>query len=513
MHELKEKGMEDVIKAESNIFNADDSSDEDEIGAFNSRQPSLPHSTKKKFPISCLPDIFFGKNSQKLAEPQNVISLLENFHYDSQNYYGYSSSSKQEWYQDKEWGWYFIFHQLGIDLLYHSEVETKYKEMKIKMIGKSYFNSPFIRGDQIDNLIPEGLTKRTIALMLIGKENWLPKNDLQNLSNQVRNDFQINKISLFRHQLEKVGVRFAFSSENFVEYLSNIRLSNRSIKRLIQDKCDITVDREWKLMPNSEISSESVTISHDKEGNYSRSDLLTDFGAYISTRKDSVKSKISKLINVFGLSDDNIATLVRLTLRHDSITVDYLGGEIAKIITNLTHLLFGIEGARSPEVFITHQMILDLIMAAGWKWDNVLQNFSASFGKEILPIMRKANNDLHPYLSCPYYYPGPMLDKVQEKKVHEMYDSMLKKYIYTQANVFHEWRKAFYPDINDGNDLLKKVQDRYMEWFKIECPNQNKIDNTKNNYGTTSNNVTSSETIVLTTSTTTTTTTSSINRF
>lgn len=93
--------------------------------------------------------------------------------------------------------------------------------------------------------------------------------------------------------------------------------------------------------------------------------------------------------------------------------------------------------------------------------------------------MRKANNDLHHYLSHPYYYPGSMEDKKQEQALTKLYDVTLRNYIDKQVNVIETWRNELHPGI-DGNDLLLRIQAMYMVWFNIECPNQKILELTHN---------------------------------
>lgn len=371
------------------IDDADDSSDDEEVGAFNSPQPELSVATKKKTPIAALPDIFFSKKIQKPSTNQDVVQLVTDFHNDTNQYYSTLNDNHSRWFQSHQWGWYFIVHQLGIDLLYHPDVENLYREKKVRRMGRSYLWSPSKSKTEIDTLIPQELTKRVVALMLIGKENWLSHQYNSSLSQSVRSSLQQNSVQLYRDNLSNYddSDNSLFVSHTFCEYLANIRLSNRSIKRYIQGKYTGNYNRKWKLLPNLEQTSEQITIGCDKEGNYYRNDLSNHFGKYAINTK-SVLNRINKLMMEYQLSKIDIAMCIRATLRHEIINYNSISNTQKKAINtaivSLTHLLFGIEGARTPEALIIHQMVLDLIInKPEWIWDRVLgEGFSASFNSD-----------------------------------------------------------------------------------------------------------------------------------
>lgn len=104
------------------------------------------------------------------------------------------------------------------------------------------------------------------------------------------------------------------------------------------------------------------------------------------------------------------------------------------------------ESARSPEAFIIHNMLIDLIIELSptnsqWRWEYVLKNeMVAAFEQNILITMRKAYSDLQPYLTFPYYHPGPQRDYVEGKKQFDhLYEQTLKKYIDKQLGIVKAW--------------------------------------------------------------------------
>ena len=174
-----------------------------------------------------------------------------------------------------------------------------------------------------------------------------------------------------------------FKSQNAIEYLANIRLSNRSQRRSIRNlhqgsltkktlylpldnKTILTNQRLWQFNNGgSALENQSIT------SNLGRSDTVTNGGSYQFIFKQLEEIKKNE-VNVNGdVTDQIIAQWIRKNIKGEDLQVKTLLPKIPKseeahllnIIANVTFLLFGCEAARSPASLVVNQMILDLIIA------------------------------------------------------------------------------------------------------------------------------------------------------
>ncbi len=464
------------------IIHADDSSDDEEVGSFYANQPKFSKRRKAKGDI--LTDIFCGKKNQPSMTPQMIEEQANKFKTDEDRYFGYV--------QDDNWTWYFIIYDLGVRLLYHNDVEIVYQTKKREFIGKSYFTTENKTPDEVSTVIQSCkqsvtpiVSNRSLALVLADRASWLSNVINPDNAAKIKNILNTNKISLIRANLHFEHI---FISNNIIEYLANIRLCNRSVKRYIAQKRQssnrdlIQIERTWQLLPNQAQCKESQTCQYNKETQkYSRSDIARGLGKYNAEKATSIREQIKNILINCKLSDKELALYIRNTLKHEQIPNNAFNKNLLDtFLVRITHLLFGVESARSPEAFIIHNMLLDLIIELSptnyqWRWENVIQSeMVAAFEEEILITMRKAYNDLHPYLTYPYYHPGPMRDYVEGRKEFDhLYEHILKKYIDKQTYIVVVWASLKLRNDVTTPSLIKKILEEHTHWFSIIFPNLN----------------------------------------
>lgn len=123
---------------------------------------------------------------------------------------------------------------------------------------------------------------RSIALVLADKASWLSSLISSDKASTIKGILNKNKISLFSANLDFAHI---FTSHNIIEYLANIRLCNRSMKRYIAQNRQsnstnsINIQRIWQLLPNPYQCKESQTCQYNKQAKeYSRSDIVRGLG-------------------------------------------------------------------------------------------------------------------------------------------------------------------------------------------------------------------------------------------
>ncbi|MFM9834848.1 MAG: hypothetical protein ACKVOA_01960 [Methylophilaceae bacterium] len=190
--------MKDRVFAESEfIAHADDSSDEEETGAFYIQDQKL----SKRESGFVLKDIFSSRKYQILLMPEQIESFALRFQKDTDNYYGGA--------QDNNWFWYFIIYDLGLRLLYHPKVEENYQKKKKACLAKSFLEYPYQNKPRVDEdfstvskrhqvNVPDN---RAISLMLIKREGWLSASYDANLAQDIRRICLNNRVTLQRNNL------------------------------------------------------------------------------------------------------------------------------------------------------------------------------------------------------------------------------------------------------------------------------------------------------------------------
>lgn len=298
-----------------------------------------------------------------------------------------------------------------------------------------------------------------------------------------------------------------FSSKNAIDFLANLRLSNRSQKRNIrQQKEDgITefdgeiVSRSWKFAGSSFLALETQEITTTG----ARSDLVNNLGSYNDIYKaiSDIKSLINLEIAQKGSSINNadIARWIRQLLNGETtglftyqdktplpVESKYLK-KLSKFCVNLTFLLFGTESVRNPASLITQQMMLDLILSGDLTWkqaladDAKMQNFGGgdmpmSMGSHKVKVVKKGKEKetiikAEPVASArslhkeyantmlyPYQYPGETqnsLDKIKALSQRE-------------ASITQKWIEKFAKDASTTPQKIEALKHkRKTEWYKI----------------------------------------------
>lgn len=179
-----------------------------------------------------------------------------------------------------------------------------------------------------------------------------------------------------RKTLPESNKRFPIGSEYFedeIDFISNKRLADRSLKRHGKNKHEeasaknLSQKIDWAFAEGS--AKKEMGITPNNKVYYSgkfpgyRNDWI-DFEnqsrpPYLPNgREESVVEIANYLKTEEGLTDQQIATHVRQTLKGDQ---SGLSEEGKKRLVFLTSLLFGPETSRNPAGYVTHQMFLDLI--------------------------------------------------------------------------------------------------------------------------------------------------------
>ncbi len=251
---------------------------------------------------------------------------------------------------------------------------------------------------------------------------------------------------------------FSFVSKTSVDFLSNLRLCNRSLTRrsrnLLQSPSSkfqikeinsgsepiyscgrlwyFTEDNKQEINKSSFFAVDRQVInskhSEKKEGLLSREHYVCKIGSY-----SNISSKIHEL---FGENDTKkIAAAMRKSVvlqRADlDFEIDYdvsndSKGSLSKeaYFASLSYLLFGVEAIRNPAVLITNHMLLDLLakgkiavrqMFGGCgivEFENesyyFINGLMPTSPKSITARSRELNNIYHRYMPYSYIYPGDL---------------------------------------------------------------------------------------------------------
>ncbi len=189
---------------------------------------------------------------------------------------------------------------------------------------------------------------------------------------------------------------------NVVDFLANIRLSNRSKTREIKNIADSGVrtdfldtdllsriKRSWlfagglfaeeeQLISSTTLARDAQVIMLGNRGEGSYSSLSKTMGLLVANFNKKYPDK--------KLTDIVIAQLIRKMLNSEELKTEDLNLEsdpeispldrnkIRQFITDFTYLLFGCEVARNPASLLSHQMMLDLIINGLLEWKNCISN-------------------------------------------------------------------------------------------------------------------------------------------
>ena len=213
------------------------------------------------------------------------------------------------------------------------------------------------------------------------------------------------------------------------KFMANLRLCNRSTKRLIRSNNSVKdlILRKQKLSRGCKFPSsvESAIETQEITNQGNRADLVINNGTY-----EDIYERIENLKRWGNISDKDIAYWVRQTFEGDPLAelthfngdkvtdlANFQINEIKGVIVDLTYQLFGTEVVRNPASFVHHNMMLDLIMGGYYTWKEFL--IRDEINSPLLPMEIKGDKDktgavkcaraLHnkynPFMPYPYEYP------------------------------------------------------------------------------------------------------------
>ncbi len=295
--------------------------------------------------------------------------------------------------------------------------------------------------------------------------------------------------NLFKHFIEEVfhntfltrktlPDRYATDNiEDVSDFLAQIRLSNRSKKREIKnlkeaparkdfqdDDILSRITRFWKFN-DGVVAQETQTISSSI---LAREAEVVNLGSYPDINdmlSEKIITKFNQKYPDKEIEDKDIAKWVRQKLKgevldiEDDLDIERLDvDKINRFVTEFTYLLFGCEVARNPASLVSHQMMLDLIIAEEKTWEDFLGSKLNETQQEMpmapigaVPEGRAANAFFAQYMPWEYEYPGE--------------ESSYERLIKAENDLFEKWLE--YKKINSQfseEGLLLACDD----WFGID---------------------------------------------
>lgn len=204
---------------------------------------------------------------------------------------------------------------------------------------------------------------------------------------------------------------------NIIQFLANLRLCNRSVKREIRNRKNDSnilaihneVSHRSAVFP---ASSQAVLEKQKLYESDNRSDFVENAGSYLEVM-DTI-SMIKTILNSDkdqnqAIQDCDIASWIRKIVQGDNLEslryhkknnqgiVNCHAKSLRQIktcLTNITYLLFGVEVTRNPASLIHHQMMLDLIIGHHMSFTDCLYDIRDIFKKLRFKKKAKGSNIL-----------------------------------------------------------------------------------------------------------------------
>lgn len=244
------------------------------------------------------------------------------------------------------------------------------------------------------------------------------------IEEEVTSRLKANFPMLEQHTLrETLSSSFNFYSSSYLEYMANIRLNNCSAARTIKNQSEpsllgstkeelhirtwnLSISRKYSANERQRLTKHTRTdyvLIHTQETKY------TDIFNNIEQIKESLVESIDRgsvIMKFYHIDDSNIALWIREV--YNGKIPSYLNNnfeiplgpkqknDITFFLVNITHLIFGTECSRYPGSFISHQMVLDLIIA---KKQTFKEAFSETKDKTIMPMSLPKMTSVSGYLS------------------------------------------------------------------------------------------------------------------
>lgn len=203
--------------------------------------------------------------------------------------------------------------------------------------------------------------------------------------------------------------QYALESTTALQHLANLRLSNRSQKRAIQQmQCEQgpaidgeTYNRSWQFGGLEYVALETHEIT--KHG--SRTDLVENLANYkeiadtLTTLRENINKKLAAA-HQSKIGDRALAKAIKSIvqgegfsqlLRIDGTVAPLEPGDfkvLRKHLVNLTYLLFGTEAVRNPSALVLHPLLLDLVIDGTMSWKKALSHaeYETQYGGGMMPM-------------------------------------------------------------------------------------------------------------------------------
>ncbi len=270
--------------------------------------------------------------------------------------------------------------------------------------------------DKISNLlglllisdVPPGIEEINKIDYLLEIKKVLPLNNAFVFKKYIRELFLAKFFVVLQEKMKNISEEYrpfldewhTFEAKNSIEFLANLRLSNRSQIRKIRNYINVPLQKDlalstrnagfstiqtkdtwhsrWEFGKSNRIQYQQKLILSDEPG---RLDWVDNNGSYqnIYLNLEIYKNRSSGII-----TDSQIAIWVREILKCENLPLNegklmqstkLSAGDLNSLkreLAGLTFLLFGCEVMRNPASLILHNMMLDLIIDEKLTWKDVL---------------------------------------------------------------------------------------------------------------------------------------------
>ncbi len=252
-----------------------------------------------------------------------------------------------------------------------------------------------------------------------------------------------------------------FEQKNAQDHLSNIRLSNRSQKRKIKnyygnpfnkplvekDSGSLYISRItrcWKFLDDNDL------LAFDEQGiqtSLGREHKVILLGTY-----DDVIAKISETFK--KRDDDEVALGIRHIIKGNNEKLTHFNEQEKLVLAALSYLFLGCECTRNPAVFITNQMILDLLINSQISWGEARELMTMA-PEGSVGLARGLGKKYKTKVIFPYEYPG----KIDSAGALFERDAKLVKM----------WLKYFYTkDKKKKTTIDKFIRSQIKDWYGFD---------------------------------------------
>ncbi len=191
--------------------------------------------------------------------------------------------------------------------------------------------------------------------------------------------FRLNFIPNYLLDRTSLSNNFTFTNNEPLHVITFVRLSNRSQTRLIQQKkeyaaqlkCSFTPEVMFRKMEFPCINSSALERQELTNAGV-RKDVVPNMKNY-----PGIYLELEKIRKLYNFDDRKMAIWIRQIIKNEPIDElrtlkKPLNKEICQFLANFTYVFFISEPTRNPACWITHQIILDLIIGQHYTWKHFL---------------------------------------------------------------------------------------------------------------------------------------------